>query len=203
MILKWIKSRLARLEAAVLVGLAVAVVGALFGIDAEQRAISDSLVRLHIKAASDSQEDQALKLAVRDRIVSEAFGDFTPKTREEALLYFAASLDKIEEIAKDEIAAQGYCYTVKAELVNEEFPEKSYDIMSLPAGGYTALKITIGAGEGHNWWCVMFPPVCMQTSSDMRAVSGLSDSQWKTVTQKPVIKFKVLELFATVKKWFK
>jgi stage II sporulation protein R len=199
----WIKSRLARLEAAVLAGLVVAVVAALFGIQAEQRAIADSMVRLHIKAASDSRTDQELKLAVRDRVIGEVFEDFAPDTREEALSYFAASLDKIEDIAKSEVAARGYSYAVKAEIVSEDFPEKSYGIMSLPAGGYTALKIKIGDGQGENWWCVMFPPVCLQTSADLRVSSGLTNSQWNTVTRKPVIKFKVLELFAAVKKWFR
>jgi stage II sporulation protein R len=197
------KSKLARLEAAVLVGLVVSIVATFFGIDAEQRAIADSLVRLHIKAASNSSKDQELKLAVRDRIISEVFADYEPKTREQALSFFEFSINRIETIAKDEILANGYDYSVRAEIVDEEFPEKSYGIMSLPAGGYTALRITIGSGEGQNWWCVMFPPVCLQSSISFHASAGLSESQWKTVTKKPVIKFKILEFYSAIKKWFK
>lgn len=112
--------------------------------------ISSGIVRLHIIANSNSREDQSLKLAVRDRLLNE--GNSEPLDK--------INLTEVEEICCDEITKRGYSYDVKACVGKFYFPTKKYENITLPAGDYNALKIIIGNGEGKNWWCVMYPPLC-------------------------------------------
>lgn len=123
--------------------------------------LSSKLIRLHIIANSDSPEDQALKLRVRDDIIKtldkqfEGIDDIN-YSRE----YIKSHLKDFEEIAKREIQKSGKDYTVKALFGRFMFPVKTYGYVTLPAGEYEALRIIIGRGEGANWWCVLFPPLC-------------------------------------------
>ena len=146
-------------EVAVLFGLILAImVGSFVGFEADCREISQSVFRLHILANSDSQEDQDLKLKVRDRILQDTQGLFEStgdlqQTEEQV----AQHLPEIREIALDEIHKQGYSYDVQIYMVNMWFETRTYDTITLPAGNYDALRIVIGSGEGHNWWCVLYP----------------------------------------------
>lgn len=152
-----------RWACALLAGLLVSVVISSFEAFAEScEEISANVLRLHILANSDSQEDQALKLAVRDRILEldqELFAE--ADTLEDMKQTVCAELDRIEEIARQEVRRQGYSYDVQAELTHMYFTTREYDTAVLPAGWYDAVRITIGSGEGHNWWCVLYPPLCL------------------------------------------
>ena len=130
--------------------------------------IRGDVLRLHVIANSDSEEDQSLKLKVRDRILSET-GDLflTSTSYEEAVELTNKILPQIIDAAEDEIRANGFDYTVQAKLDYTDFDTRHYDGYTLPAGEYFALNVTIGEGQGRNWWCVMFPSICLSTSLDL------------------------------------
>ena len=122
---------------------------------------TDGLLRLHVIANSDSPEDQALKLRVKDRIIREIGGLISEmKTKEEVLEFLQGNMRYIEDTAAREIEDAKKEYGVRAEVGYFTFPTKSYGSLALPAGKYQALRIVLGDGGGANWWCVMFPPLC-------------------------------------------
>ena len=128
------------------------------------------VLRLHILANSDSEEDQTLKLAVRDRLLScseEIFGD--AETMEEVREAARQGLDRIRELARQVVREQGFTYDVQAELVEMPFDERVYEDLTMPAGEYETLRITIGEAEGHNWWCVMYPPLCIPAAQSVQS----------------------------------
>jgi stage II sporulation protein R len=123
--------------------------------------INERVIRLHVIANSDSDEDQALKRAVRDAILDQVTPLFVDvKTPAEARATMAKAMPQIEAAARKVIAASGKDYTIQAEFGKFDFPGKAYGSLFLPAGTYNALRILIGKAEGANWWCVLFPPMC-------------------------------------------
>ena len=153
--------KLFRIEAA-LIAAVIAVLFSGFWLQEEQNRLADQMIRLHVIANSDREEDQKLKLAVRDRIleVSREFypSDCTDRRQAENLL--KKRLDDLEQAGAEVITQAGYSYPIHAELTQCWFPTKEYNDFALPAGKYTALRVIIGEGEGKNWWCVAFPPLC-------------------------------------------
>ena len=169
-----------------------------------QRNISDKVVRLHVVANSDSDEDQALKLKVRDAVIENL--DLLldgAESRETAKMIIEENLDNIAEAAGEEIESNGETYPVKAALVKEEFPTRNYDTFSLPAGVYTSLKVSIGQAEGKNWWCVVFPPLCKAAAlEDISEEAGLTKGEVYLISGEKdsiEIRFKVLEIFRTIR----
>jgi stage II sporulation protein R len=167
---------------------------------AEECEIYNSTVRLHILAASDSDEDQRVKLLVRDAVV-EHISAYDAKTKEEALVLIGADKDKICQIAKDVLLENGMAQPVSMEIGKEQYPIRYYEDFSLPAGEYTSVKIIIGEGKGQNWWCVLFPPMC--TSYAIKGEGedyinvGLSKDQYDLITGADgeyKVKFKLLEI---------
>lgn len=126
-----------------------------------QNGIAAKVVRFHVLANSDTEADQSLKLAVRDRVLQE-YGDLLQacENKAETLAVLEDARQKICETAAAEVQAQGYAYPVRVSLVREEFPFKKYDDLIFPAGVYDALRIEIGAAKGQNWWCVLYPQMC-------------------------------------------
>lgn len=123
--------------------------------------IKDKLIRFHVIANSDSAEDQALKRRIRDKIIEKMSAAFEGvESIEQSKQIIEEYIKEIEETAKEEIIKSGKAYDVKAELGEFGFPTKNYGIISLPAGKYQALRVVIGKGQGANWWCVLFPPLC-------------------------------------------
>lgn len=172
------------------------------------RDLSRSVVRLHIIANSDTECDQELKLAVRDRLL-DRFGElFSECPDASAALQAAnANLDLIESVAADEISRRGFGYSVSAETGRFPFPTKVYGDVRLPSGSYNAVRVKIGSAAGHNWWCVMYPPLCftdgvaeVADSSRKKLRESLSESDYKLITESdgsmPVeIRFKLAEIF--------
>ena len=162
------------------------------------------VLRLHILAHSDSDEDQALKLKVRDRLLSESI--FTEsENKEEALKKALESLDLITETAKDEIVKNGYDYDVKVEITEMRFTTREYDTFTLPAGRYEAVRVLIGEGNGKNWWCVMFPPLCVPAATDKKKPDDVftsKESQLMTEKPKYKMKFKIIEIFEGIRSRF-
>ncbi len=129
---------------------------------------SDNLIRLHVVANSDSAADQDLKRKVRDEIILYTEPEFIKAENLDSARSIArANLDGIKEVATREIKAQGKTYPVRVELDSFPFPTKHYGPFILPAGDYEAVKVTIGAGGGANWWCVLFPPLCFVDMSKL------------------------------------
>lgn len=164
--------------------------------------IYENVLRLHVLANSDSEEDQTLKLKVRDRVLAdtqELFSGIKSKTEAQSILQ--NELDRIENIAKCAVEEAGYSYSVKVELGEEEYPTKNYESCCFPAGEYLSLQIKIGEAEGQNWWCVLFPPMCVGAASDSNAFAevGLTGDQYNIITQtdapKYKVRFKLLETF--------
>ncbi len=171
-----------------------------------------TLIRFHVVANSDRPEDQALKLLVRNDIISY----LTPELQKarnlnEARTILTTQLPQVEKIATRRITLEGQRYPVRAQLGRYEFPVKAYGTLVLPSGRYEAVRVVIGQGEGANWWCVLFPPLCIapvhitparfnapQTSTikDRVSAKGFKSKQVKSDEKKlPVeIRFKLLEL---------
>ena len=167
--------------------------------------VSDKVLRLHIMANSDYEYDQSLKLKVRDRILSyssEIFGNSMNKN--DAKVAAEKNIDEIKQIALDEIHNQGYDYPVHVEITNMYFTTRTYDTVTLPAGNYDALRVSIGEGKGHNWWCVMFPQLCIGSSKKEEAVDEVLNKEESSVVKggnKYEVKFKIVEWFNAFKNW--
>ena len=154
------ENRLKCIEIALLIGLAVFLISGGLALRTQTR-LADRVVRLHVLANSDGEEDQALKLLVRDRVLAQATELLTQaKDRTEAETLLREELPELEALAVRELRANGCAYPVTAELTDTEFPTREYDGFTLPAGEYLALRVVIGEGAGRNWWCVVFPPLC-------------------------------------------
>ena len=156
--------------------------------------IYDSVLRLHVLANSDSEEDQALKLSVRDAILADTAHLFADcKSRDEASAVVSENLPLVQMSAERAISEAGYSYPVRIELGEEEYPTKNYESACFPAGEYLSLRVLIGEGVGQNWWCVLFPPLCVSAASesDGSVEVGLYGDQYAIVTETKDIKYKI------------
>lgn len=156
--------------------------------------IYDSVLRLHVLANSDSEGDQALKLRVRDAILADAAHLFADcKDREEASAAVSENLPLLQASAERAVAEAGYSYPVRIELGEEEYPTRNYESACFPAGEYLSLCVLIGEGVGQNWWCVLFPPLCISAASesDGSVEVGLYGDQYAIVTETENIKYKI------------
>ena len=182
----------------------------LFPVHGEEE-IYNTAVRLHVLANSDSEEDQARKLRVRDAILeltAPLVADC--KTRDEASATLEANAEQIRMRAEEVLRREGCADPVTVLLDYEEYPKRDYDSVCFPAGSYLSLRVCIGAAEGQNWWCCLFPPLCLgsatvseQDAEDAFISVGFTPSQYKVITQseKPVykVRFKILEV---IQDWF-
>ncbi len=132
----------------------------------QQRAIAEQIIRLHVIANSDTDEDQELKMKVKETIVTYLRGEMQDATSvDEARQAIREHLPEIEEIAAEKMRAEGYEYTAEATLGESYFPVKEYGDLTFPAGNYEALRVRLGESAGHNWWCVMYPSLCFVDST--------------------------------------
>lgn len=162
--------------------------------EAKQTEISSSLIRLHVIAVSDDEEEQAIKLRVRDEVLA----CVSPELKKaddisDAEVIVRANLGKIQRAA--ESAAEGR--KVRVTLSEEYYPTRDYESFSLPAGKYTSLRVILGEGKGHNWWCVVFPPLCISAAEREKALDAMSEDDRAILTEADgyVVKFRVLELW--------
>ena len=161
-------------------------------------AVYEDTVRLHIRANSDSQEDQELKLKVRNAILekySEKLSSFENKIDAESSII--QNLGEIEAYAQNIVREYGYSYPVKASVSEEWFDTRKYESFTLPKGYYTSLIIYIGEGEGKNWWCVMYPPLCLDVATEE---TSYTDAENSLIKGEYVVKFKILELISGLAK---
>lgn len=151
-------------------------------------------LRFHVIANSDSQKDQALKLKVRDRLLEE-FGPVLGQScsLEESRLLLLGKIHEIEQVAQQEVDKHSTGYRVQAVFGHFDFPTKAYGNMVLPAGNYQALRVVIGKGQGANWWCIMFPPLCFVDISHGVAKEDVDFTEDMKEDTKVVYKFKIAE----------
>ena len=173
-------------------------------VQAEQQTMAGKLIRLHVVANSDSVEDQALKLQVRDAVLALT----EPVTASDGNI--AAELEnilpQIKAAAEHCLQAQGCFDTVQVSLGMEQFPTRVYESFALPAGVYRSLRVTIGEGKGQNWWCVVFPSICFRATAaeleEAAEAAGLTPGEIRLITEDPegyTLKFKTLELLQALK----
>ncbi len=159
------------------------------------------VLRLHVVAASDTQVDQQLKLMVRDAVL-EAGGTIFDGTvtAEEAERIIAPKADELVKVAEDVLRANGCDYSVEVSVGEEYFSTRCYEEFTMPAGVYTAVRVNIGSASGQNWWCVMFPPLCLPAAFD-DADAFFSDDEMKVITSSPKYepRFKIVEIYESLK----
>lgn len=174
----------------------------------------NKLIRFHVIANSDSEEDQNLKLKVRDAVIDYLQPKLaTSNSIEESEKIIISEYDELENISKNIILENGYDYDVKVGIDYSQFPTKQYSNVVLPAGEYKALRIIIGEGSGKNWWCVMFPPLCFvdeekglidkETDEKLREV--LTEEEYELIAQnnkkqvnRVQVKFKIVEILQDI-----
>lgn len=175
--------------------------------EAAQTQLADHVIRLHVLANSDTQTDQDLKLQVRDAVLARTDAILADQdSADQAAALLQAHLDDLAQTAEAEIQAQGYDYPVEVRLEETWFPTRTYENVSLPAGNYLALRVLIGQAEGHNWWCVVFPSLCLTavTETSLQA-AGLTHDDYQLISEEDQpyqIRFKTVELWQTCKHWF-
>lgn len=169
--------------------------------------IYDKVVRLHVLANSNGEEDQAVKLEVRDAILEVTVPLLQDcQTREEAVFRLEENRTLLTDTAQSVLRARGFEDTVYVEMGLENYPTRTYDSLCFPAGEYISMRVSLGKGEGQNWWCCLFPPLCLgaatvgeDVAEDACISVGFTPTQYKIITEsdKPVYRarFKILELF--------
>ena len=168
------------------------------------KGIREDVLRLHVIANSDEDYDQELKLQVRDALLIS--GEKVFSGSEDIISAEKSIADKKDVLlntAEETITNLGFDYDVKIELARSYFPTKTYGELTLPAGYYKAVRVIIGEGKGKNWWCIMFPPLCLPAATDNKEVMGdfLSDKEMDIVTSDPKIevRFWLIEKYYELK----
>ena len=175
---------------------------------ADRQRLNDELIRFHVVANSDSEEDQSIKLQVRDAVLNSLQNDLNKIADvNEARAYLQAKLPQIQAVANSVLEATGCDCEAVVTLCKEAFDTRYYDTFTLPAGIYEALRITIGEAAGKNWWCVVFPPLCTTAACDFQetAVSGgLGEEDLSLITEEDggyVLRFRAVELWEGLRQW--
>ena len=194
-----------RIISLVLLGISVLTVTACAALQAQSQRMAEKIIRLHVVANSDSDADQSVKLRVRDAVLREAQNVLSDAS--DAKQAIAAQLPALEAAANAELRRQGSGDTACVSFRRELFPTRDYDTFSLPSGVYQSLRVTIGEGAGHNWWCVVFPALCLPANAeDFEAVceaAGFTEGEISVLTEETgeiEVEFKTLELLGKLKK---
>ena len=195
------------IEKALLLGCILTVAITFSGFAGTCETLPNEVLRLHVLANSDSEEDQALKLAVRDRILQEGSAVMDGvSNKEDAIRAAQEAIPALEKAAQEEIREKGYSYPVSIAIEKVYFPTGQYGDTTLPAGKYDVLRVVIGSGEGHNWWCVLFPALCLPAAEDTPELSEvLTPGELDTVQggEKYEVRFKLWEMYEWVRdNWF-
>ena len=183
-------------EISVLAGLVLCLILSQFSVFAEScAAVRTDTLRLHILANSDSEADQALKLAVRDALLTQYGAVFSgASSQAEAVSLARKNADAMRASAQEVVRKAGSPYAVKVEITNCYFPTKQYESFLLPAGFYDAVRVQIGAAAGHNWFCVMYPALCLPTAGENASLEVYTPREQSVVRSGYTVKFAALEL---------
>ncbi len=196
-------NKIHRIEISVALGLIVSIVVSVVSFASECKNIRKDVIRLHILANSDSEADQQVKLAVRDALLESGGKIFSGTAdKDNAVKYLEADKEKLIETANRVLKENGFDYESEVYLVKEYFNTRTYEDFTMPAGEYLALKIILGEGKGHNWWCVMFPPLCLPAATDKANLNAVFTENEVNViegTEKYEIRFKIVEIIERIK----
>lgn len=160
--------------------------------------ISNKVFRLHILANSDSTYDQNIKLMLKNYILENTQEIIGGKTLDEAIENAKNNTKEITDMCNEYLKSKGFDYKVKVNVVKEYFKTRVYDDFTLPAGRYNSLKIEIGEGKGHNWWCIVFPSVCLSACTESMG-DYLTDDEMSLVSNTYSPKFKIVEIYESTK----
>ena len=200
------KMKIRALSKSIICGFLITLILGMCGFSGRCDVIRSSVLRLHILANSDSEADQNLKLLVRDAIQNEAGYILDEASNiDDAAKIVTEERERFLAIARRVITEQGYDYSVDLIVTQEYFETRTYDEVTLPAGEYTAVKIIIGEGEGKNWWCVLFPCMCLPAAQESAELSKvLDDDEIKIAQSNPKyeVRFKVVEWFESIVSFF-
>ena len=193
------KKTILRIEASILVALVICCALNITAFSKQCDSIRDKMLRMHVIANSDSDYDQKLKLKVRDAVLATGKEIFDGSvTADEAQEKILPHIETLRQTALQVIKEEGYDYDVQITVQKEYFKTRTYEnSVTLPAGYYTAVKVIIGEGAGQNWWCVMFPPMCLPAADAECEISDVlteSETEIVTGTQKYQFKFKIVEI---------
>lgn len=192
-----------KIRISIAIGIVTAVIFSICSFAKTSEEIRSDVLRLHVIANSDSSVDQNLKLRLRDYILEEGEDIFDGSVNvENAVKKIEPKLAELENSAETFVKNAGFDYDVKITLSNEYFTTRTYDSVTLPAGKYLALRVVIGSGEGHNWWCVMFPPMCVPAADKKDEIENVfTDKEIKLVESKPKYepRFKVVEIYEQIR----
>lgn len=159
-----------------------------------QQTLADGLLRLHVIANSDSVQDQQVKLLVRDRVLEITEPLLAEAdNQDEVRRILNEYLQQITDAAQQVLTDQGMPYQLSAQMATEYYPTRAYDTFSLPAGQYTGLKIRLGAASGHNWWCVVFPPLC----------TDAAQAPQDKLCEQTTFRFKTADLIGQARAWLR
>ncbi len=192
-----------KIRISIAIGIVTAVIFSICSFAKTSEEIRSDVLRLHVIANSDSSVDQNLKLRLRDYILEEGEDIFDGSVNvENAVKKIEPKLAELENSAETFVKNAGFDYDVKITLSNEYFTTRTYESVTLPAGKYLALRVVIGSGEGHNWWCVMFPPMCVPAANKKDEIENVfTDKEIKLVESKPKYepRFKVVEIYEQIR----
>lgn len=195
-----------KIEISIAIGLVIAIVCSLVGFGSDCKDVRNNVVRLHILADSDCDADQRVKLLVRDALLESGAEIFSGSaSADNASKSLEKEKAKLIEVAETVLRENGFDYGVTINLEREYYATRTYENYTLPAGEYLSLKVVLGKGEGHNWWCVMFPPLCLpaaSASADIDAILGADGAKLIQSNPKYEMRFKIVEVFENVKSWF-
>ena len=165
--------------------------------------ISDKVLRLHILANSDSEAVQRIKLSLRDKLLenSEELLGY-PASKSDAIYCAEKNIGKIERFCNDRLKEMGCNYSANCEITNMYFNTRTYESGTMPAGFYDALRIAIGSGEGKNWWCVLFPPICLSGAVEEKEVFTDEEEEILDNAEEYELRFKVVEVYDYIKSLF-
>lgn len=164
------------------------------------------VVRLHVVANSNGAEDQAVKLLVRDAVLEEAARWYQGAgSMEEASSQLCTHLQSIAGAARQVLGEQGVGYSATAQMTEMYFPTRDYGDFRLPAGRYRTLRVTLGEGAGKNWWCVVFPSLCLPAATQEEALLTLPEGERQVVEggQDVQVKLKAVELWESLREWLR
>ncbi len=195
-----------KIEAAAAVALALTCVLSTVSFDRRCGEVRENVLRLHVIANSDSGADQSVKLKVRDAVLENGSGIFDGSvTVDNAIEKLSPRTGELERTADRVLAENGAAYKARVEIGDEYFSTRTYEDVTLPAGRYTAVRVILGEGKGKNWWCVMFPPLCLPAAEKQTELDAvLSEDGVRLVKSNPKyeIRFKAVEIFEKIRSYF-
>lgn len=195
-----------KIEISLAIGLIAAIIFSIVSFGADCNKVRNNVVRLHILADSDCDADQKVKLLVRDALLESGAEIFSGSVNvEDASEALKKEKAELIGVAENVLRENGFDYGVTLSLEKEYYTTRTYENYTLPAGEYLSLKVVLGKGEGHNWWCVMFPPLCLPAASpsaDIDAILGSDGAKLIKSSPRYEMRFKIVEAYETVKSWF-